>query len=163
MIKKHENTNKLVTNIIIPIFVTISSAVHPKWSWQIGVATLKTTSIFWNHQKILGFLRIVNLRHLLWFYLRGYTTYVSITTKFQKKMKNMMIQVQAANWSGFKMASGFLSGLLSVKISITWKEKYCMKTIRLFDYRYNTLVERIYLPAAFWSKYSTSFWATLNS
>ena len=49
------------------------------------------------------------------------------------------------------------------------KDKHCMEREILheknkfnvgqiiFDYRCNTLVERIYLPAAFWAKYSTSF------
>ena len=39
--KKHRNANPPLTDMIIPNFDTISSAVHPKWSWQIGVPTLK--------------------------------------------------------------------------------------------------------------------------
>ena len=39
--KKHRNANPPLTDIMIPNFDTISSAVHPKWSWQIGVPTLK--------------------------------------------------------------------------------------------------------------------------
>ena len=41
MIKKHRNANPPLTDIMIPNFDTISSAVHPKWSWQMGVPTLK--------------------------------------------------------------------------------------------------------------------------
>ena len=38
-----------------------------------------------------------------------------------------------------------------------YMEREILHENNIFDYRYNTLVERIYLPAAFWAKYSTSF------